>query len=137
MSEADTSQGPGSQRPDEKKAKVERPTVERNTSSVDTPTETAESGGFQDAPKRRQRQRGGVGRKRKHGGGKSAQAYSNPSKHGAAPVSLTRPPAKTQKVSQVKAAATKIAEKMSKAAAAKIVTAAKRRVTNLSARERN
>ena len=85
MSEADTSQGPSSQRPDEKKAKVERPTVERDTSSVDTPTETAESGGFQDAPKRRRRQRSGVGRKRKHGGGKSAQADSNPSKHGAEP----------------------------------------------------
>ena len=44
--QADTSQGHGDQRPQEKKAKVERPTVERDTLSVDTPTETWESGGF-------------------------------------------------------------------------------------------
>ena len=71
VEEAGTSQGNIGQRPDEKKAKVERPTVKRDTSSVDTPTEIAESGGFQDAPKRRRRHRGGVGRKR-HGGVKSA-----------------------------------------------------------------
>ena len=65
VEQAHTSQGNGGQRPDEKKAKVERPTVELDTSSVDTPMETAESGGFQDAPKRRWRQRVGVGRKRK------------------------------------------------------------------------
>ena len=81
VEEAGTSQGNGGQRPDEKKAKVERPTVELDTLSVDTPTETAESGGFQDAPKRRRRPRGGVGHK-KHGGGKSALADSNPCKHG-------------------------------------------------------
>ena len=128
VAQADTSQGNGDQRPEEKKAKVERPTVERDTSSVDTPTETAESGGFQDAPKRRRGQRGGVGRKRL-GGGKSALADSNPRKHGTEPVSLLRPPAKTQKVSQAKVAASKIAKKLSKAAAAKRVSRQKRAPT--------
>ena len=126
--------GVGTRRSEWRRPALLRATEVSVTSSVDTPTETAESGGFQNAPKRRRRQRGGVRRKR-HGGGKSAQADPNPSKHGTEPVSLSRPPAKTQKVSQVKVAATKIAEKMSKAAAAKIVTAAKARHEFVSKRE--
>ena len=69
------------------------------------------------------------------GGGKSAQADSNPSKHGAAPVSLSRPPAKTQKVLQVKVAPAKVAEKLSKAATAKIVSDAKARHEFVGSRE--
>ena len=128
VEEAGTSQGNGSQRPEEKKAKVERPTVERDTSSVDTPTETA------DAPKRRRRQRGGVRRKGTEGESplRPTLIRANMEQR----QKRKRPPAKTQKVSQVKVAATKIAERLSKAATAKIVSDAKARHKFVSSREK-
>ena len=114
-----------------------KPPVERDTSGVDTQTEAAESSGagFKEAPKCRRRPRGGVRRKKKHEGGKSAQADLNPRKHGAEPVSLQRPSAKTHKVSQAKVAAAKLAERSSKAAVAKRVSASKTRSDFVDRRE--
>ena len=112
--------------------------------TVSTPAETAESraayltceSGFTEVPpKRKRRQRDGVAHLKKHEGGKSAPADSNPRKHGAEPVSLPRQSAKTHKVSQAKVAVSKLAERASKAAAAKRVSASKARATFVSRRE--
>ena len=123
MAQTEPSRSQGDQFPDQKKVKMEEPHAEQDTLCVSTPAETAESrtayltceSGFEAAPKRKHKRGGVAHRKKAHEGGKSAPADLNQHKHGAEPVSLQMPSAKTQKVLQKKLAASKLAERASKA----------------------
>ena len=68
---------------------------------------------FEAAPKRKHRC-AGVQNRKSHKRGVFAQADSCPHKHGAETVSLDRPSAKTQKVSQARVATSKLEESVSK-----------------------